>query len=132
MEGQGIDMGEKNGIGSIVDRRGHIGRRLLGRQTVLLIRRLYEWLDDWLHPKRIWGWRQLREAEILVMEDTDHYRFAFGNGTFYLSGLGVAAGKEWASAQCRAIRVITDANRKNRAEQQRHPSQDRLDPALGG
>jgi len=99
--------------GSISDRRGLLGRRLVGGQAALLIRRLYERFDDWLHPKRVWPWSRLREADLDQLEYKDEYRFILGNGAFYVSGMEVAAGQAWADTKRRALRVISDWKRKN-------------------
>lgn len=103
------------------DRRSHrhslSSRRLHCRPVVAMMRRLYERLDDWLHPKRLWGWRHLRAADLTQLQHKDEYRFSLGNGAFYMTGMEVLAGDGWLSTKRRAIRVITDQKRKIRAEQ---------------
>ena len=80
-----------------------------------MIRRLYERIDDWLHPKRTWTWRRLRAAEIHARENSDEYQFVFGNGVLYLTGLEAIEGVAGADTKRRAIRVFSDTQRKIRA-----------------
>lgn len=87
-----------------------------------MIRRLYEWLDDRLHPKREWTWRRLREAKLDALEHKDEYRLILGNGTLYITGMEVIGGQPALDLKRRAVRVITDKQRKIRATKDPKPS----------